>query len=306
LAVAVGADESFAIVASVARIDPQKAESVIPDNRISLIDLTAAPPKLVQQVTAGAGPCAVALSPNGELVLVANRNDGTVSIFALKAKRLEPVGNIAIGNAQSLPSGIVFTKDGKSALVARNGDNAVSVLQIDGDKVTVDKRQITTGIRPYNVDLSPDGTLAAVSNMGRGEGDVDTVALIDLTKKPYRTVEQFAVPSAPEGLKFSPDGKILAVASQDGTSRTPDNPFYHDHGTLTLLALDGTNLTKLTTAPVGRWSQGIAFSRDGKTILVENMVEKNLSVFRWDGGKLTAEAPIPLPAGGASLGTARR
>jgi len=305
-AIAVSADESLAIVASVSRIDPQKPDATMPDNRVSVVDLAARPPKVTQELAAGSGPSAVAISPNGALVLVANRFDGTVSIFALAAKRLEPLGKVEIGNAQSTPSGIVFTRDGRTALVARNGDNAVSLLRIDGTKVSVDKRQVTTGIRPYNVDLSPDGKLAAVSNMGRGEGDVDTVALIDLTKEPFRTVEQFSVPSNPEGLKFSPDGKFLAVGSQNGSQRAPTNEFYNAHGVLTLLAVKGHRLSRVAEAPVGRWSQGIAFSRDGKTILVENMVEKNLSLFRWEGAKLMPQPPIALKAGGASMGTARR
>src|SRR4051812_30306485 len=109
MAVAVGADESFAIVAAAHRVDAQKPTDVTPDNRISVVDLTSSPPKLVQQVIGGSGPCAVAISPDGSLVLVSNRFDGTMSIFTLKAKRLEAAGTIEIGNAQSLPSGIVFS-----------------------------------------------------------------------------------------------------------------------------------------------------------------------------------------------------
>ncbi len=50
-----------------------------------------------------------------------------------------------------------------------------------------------------------------------------------------------------------------------------------------LFRVDGSKLVKFAEAPIGQWSQGIAFSRDGKTILVQNMVEKDIQVFRLDG-----------------------
>ena len=36
-------------------------------------------------------------------------------------------------------------------------------------------------------------------------------------------------------------------------------------------------------APIGHWSQGVAFSADNHVILVTNMVEKDIQVFQWDG-----------------------
>ena len=89
----------------------------------------------------------------------------------------------------------MFTHDGKHALLTRGGDNMVSVLNIDGSNVTVDPRPITTGMAPYTMDINAAGTLAAVSNMGRGDGDQDSVSLIDLTSKPFRVVETVGVPS---------------------------------------------------------------------------------------------------------------
>ncbi len=79
----------------------------------------------------------------------------------------------------------MFTRDGKHALLSRGGDNMVSVLNIDGTNVTVDPRPITTGLAPYTMDSNAAGTLAVVSNMGRGDGDEDSVSLIDLT--PHRS-----------------------------------------------------------------------------------------------------------------------
>jgi hypothetical protein len=107
--------------------------------------------------------------------------------------------------------------------------------------------------------------------MGRGNGDVDTVSLIDLTAKPPRTVETISVPSGPEPMKFSPDGNWLAVGAQMSTTKPASDPFHHDHGLLTVFAVQGDHLQKVATAPIGPWAEGIAFSRDGHTILVQSM-----------------------------------
>jgi DNA-binding beta-propeller fold protein YncE len=303
MAVAIAKDESYAIVTSATKTDPADPSKVAPDDRVSVIDLKAAPPKIIQSLTAGAGATVVRISPDGTLALVANRTEGTVSIFTIKDRHLEAAGKVDLGNAKAGPSGIAITPDGKSALVSRDGDSMVSVLHLDGAKVTIDPRPLTTGVRPYTVDITRDGTLAAVSNMGRGDGDLDTVSLIDLTQKPFRTVETIGVGSSPEGLKFSPDGKILATGTQDGTTKASDSPFHHDHGTLTLLAVKDKHLRKIAEAPVGGWSQGIAFSKDGRTILIQNMTEENISVFRWENGKLKAGAPLAIGSGPAAIRT---
>jgi hypothetical protein len=106
-------------------------------------------------------------------------------------------------------------------------------------------------------------------------------------------------------LKLSPDGKLLAVGLQNGSAKPKDSPFFHDHGELLLFAVEGQRLRKLAEAPIGHWSQGIAFSRDGRTILVQNMVEKSISVFRWEGGKLVPGKPLALGGGAAAIGTSR-
>ena len=66
----------------------------------------------------------------------------------------------------------MFLHDGKTALLTRSGDNMVNVLHIDGTNITIDPRPITTGISPYTMDINAAGTLASVSNMGRGDGDL--------------------------------------------------------------------------------------------------------------------------------------
>ncbi|HEX3180602.1 MAG TPA: beta-propeller fold lactonase family protein [Beijerinckiaceae bacterium] len=303
-AVAVAPDESFAIVSSATKLDSADPKKIVPDDRVSMIDL-AGGPKVVQQVTAGAGATSVGISPNGSLVLVANRTEGTVSAFRLNNKKLEALDKVDLGNPKAGPSGLAFVSD-RVALVSRDGDNMINVLRIDGNTITVDPRPLTTGVRPYTLAVAASGNLAAVSNMGRGDDDIDTVSLIDVSSEPFRTVETISVGMSPEGLRFSPDGKFLAVGTQEGTTKKNGSPFQTPNGRLAMYAVDGKSLRKVAEAPVGHWSQGIAFSKNGETIIVQNMVERTLAVFRFDGQKLTAGTPIAIGAGPAALGTAWR
>jgi DNA-binding beta-propeller fold protein YncE len=303
MAIAIAKDESWAIVTSATKADPAGTGGIGADDRVSVIDLRMTPPKIVQSLTAGAGATVVRMTPDGGLALVANRSEGTVSVFTIKDRRLTAAGKIELGNPKAGPSGVVISRDGRFALVSRDGDSIVSVLRIDGAKVTLDPRPITTAYRPYTMDINAAGTLAAVSNMGRGDGDIDSVSLIDLTATPPRTVETLSVPGSPEGLKFSPDGKFLAVGSQNGTTKPSGDMFRRDRGTLSLLGVDRHSLKRVTDASIGRWSQGIAFSRDGKTLMVQDMVEQHIQVFRWDGRKLLEGAALKIKGGPAAFAT---
>jgi DNA-binding beta-propeller fold protein YncE len=247
------------------------------------------------------------------MALVANRFEGTISIFAIDGMHLEPAGKFALDNPKSQPVGIVFSHDGSFILVSRLGDHMVSLVHVAGGKLSLDPRPITTGVSPDTMDTNPAGTLAVVSNVGRSDGDVDTVSLIDLTAQPPRTIDTIGVPNGPEAVKFSPDGKYLAVNAINGTLKPAGTPFFNAGGVLSLYAVEkapargltsaGTRLRKLAEASDGGWTQGVAFSRDGRLILVQNMREHEIQVFRWHGGKLIPGVKIPVPGGPAAIAT---
>ena len=178
---------------------------------------------------------------------------------------------------------MAFSPDGKTALVSRDGDDRVSVLSVDGTKVEYTKRDVNAGLRPYGLDISSDGKYAVVANIGRGGGDSDTISVMDMQAKPVRVVDTITVGQTPEGIKISPDGKWVGVVVMNGSNKAKTSPFFADNGKLVLFRADGTKLTKVAEAPIGHWSQGVAFSTDGRIILVGNMVEKNLQIFDWNG-----------------------
>jgi DNA-binding beta-propeller fold protein YncE len=304
-AIWISKDETWGIVTSATKADPAaKTGGISPDDRVSVFDLTSSPPKITQSLTAGLGATQVRLSPDGTLALIANRTEGTVSVFTVKDKQLTAAGKVDTGNPKSLPSAVVFVDD-KNALLTRGGDNMVNVLHIDGTNVTIDPRPLTTGVAPYTMDINAAHTLAAVSNMGRGDGDEDSVSLIDLKAKPYRVVGTFGVPSGPEPMKFSPDGRFLAVGAQNGSIKPPGNPFHHDKGLVAIYAVEGQTLHKVAEAPVGPWAEAAAFSRDGKTVLIQSMQDRTIEVFRWDGKTLTRGKTLSIQgAGPESFATA--
>lgn len=142
--------------------------------------------------------------------------------------------------------------------------------------------------------------MAVVANIGRGGGDSDTVSVIDLRATPIRVVETVTVGQTPEGIILSPDGKLCAVQVMNGSNKPRESPFHAANGKLLLYRVEGTRLVPVADAWVGRWSQGIAFSADSRTILVQNMVEKDIQVFRWDGTALQDTGQRIKTNGGAA------
>ena len=302
--VAVAPDESFALVSSATKRDPADPAKLVPDNRLSVIDLKGL--KVIQTLEAGAGAAGVAINRAGTLALVANRSEGTVSVFTVAGMTLAPAGKVALGKPDSGPSAVLFTPDGKRALVTRDGDSTISILAVDGAKVTATNRNFHAGMRPYGADITPDGRYVVVGNVGRGQGDDDTVSLIDMSMNPPRTVDTITVGPTAEGVKVSPNGKYAAVVVHNGSACPPTSPFYNAFGKVVLLGISGGRLVKLSEERIGRWSQGSAFSPDSSLLLVQNMVEKDVMVFRIEFDQLRDTMHrIKLPGGGAGVGTAR-
>ena len=60
--IAVSADKRLALATSAERLDPADATKTIPDNRASVIDLRANPPRVTQTLEVGFGPSGVSIN----------------------------------------------------------------------------------------------------------------------------------------------------------------------------------------------------------------------------------------------------
>jgi DNA-binding beta-propeller fold protein YncE len=180
------------------------------------------------------------------------------------------------------------------AFVTRDGDHKVSVLNIDGSKVEAQKREISAGIKPYPADVAVSGDIAAVGNVGVGSGDADTVSLIDVKANPPRVVDTITVGQTPEHVKISPDGKFIAVTVQNGSNKPKSSPFYNDNSLAVILGIDGKKLSKVTEGKIGRWCQGAAWSKDGKTLVVQSATDQQIEAYSFDGKELKPAGTIPI------------
>ena len=276
-----------------------------PDNKIFHVDLKANPPSVIGTIDVGKQPSGMAISSKGDLALVANRADGTISVLSIRGKDVLVVDTVTVGAAADQVSAVAITPDGKHGLAAKAAANKVALLAIDGQKVSYDKRDLPTGIFPYNVAVTPDGKLALTvdnGNAGGSDGNAKTVSVIDLEANPARVIDHVTVGDSPEGLAISPKGDLAVSVEARGSNVPKTAFFYHQGGAVTALKIDGKKVTNVGEVNVGALPEAVAFSPDGQYVYVGNFIDGDLWVLRVAGNQLTDTSQrIKLPGHPASM-----
>ncbi|WGS18540.1 MULTISPECIES: hypothetical protein [unclassified Bradyrhizobium] len=198
-----------------------------------------------------------------------------MSVLSISGKTVAVVGTVAHAPADApsqQPSAVAITPDGKRALVAKAMANKVALLDIDGTTVTYKGYDMLTGVFPYNVQITADGRRGLVNhdgNAGVADGQVGTVAVIDMTLDPPREVDQ-VVGDGPEGLAVSPtDAYAVTLLTNGSGGSVPNNAFFrHDHAVAVILQTDGKKVRKLGETEVGTLAEGIAFSPDERFLYI--------------------------------------
>ncbi len=278
-----------------------------PDNKLYVIDLTASPPQQIATVELGKQPSGMAINRAGNLALVANRADDTISVLSINGKDVKVIDTVSVAsgpNVKEQPSAVAITPDGKRALVAKFAAHKVGLLTIDGTKVTYAKYDMPTGLWPYNVAITPNGKLAIAGNnggMGSSDGQIDTAAVIDMEADPPRVIDQVVVGDGPEGLAISPTGRYAVEVILNGSNQARDKFFYHPHSYVSLLKIDGKKVRKVSEAEVGGLAEGVAFSPDGKYLYVGNFLDSDITILRLEGDRLVKSGTLKLPGHPASM-----
>jgi DNA-binding beta-propeller fold protein YncE len=329
--IAITPDEKLILVSVPNHVDPADGTKLVEDDYVSVIDMDGTPPKVINRVTVGKRPLGIAVSPRGDIALVANYTDGTVSVLSIRGKEVTLVRNVPVGepNGRSGVTGVAIHPSGKWALATKRWDHSVALLSIDGEDVQYitlrdptnpgvpgDKRypgsgDISVGSNPRAVAISPDGRFAAVGNIGRNSGDQDSVTIIDMAANPMRAIDVIGTGQRPEAVAFSPDSKWLAVATMNGAQKSSKSPFANAHGKVTLFAARGKSFVKVGEADAGKNLQGVVFTPDSKYLMSEDYEEAQLSIYRVERNALKdtgkririphafpasiSIAPIPLP-----------
>jgi len=301
---AITPDERLAIVAnSVDWIQDGTSWKPQPDTKLYVFNLKTSPPSQIGTVEVGKQPSGLAINRAGNLALVTNRADKSISVLTISGNDVKLVDTVAMGDEVA---SVAFTPDGKRALATKFAAHKIALLTIEGQKVTYTKHDMPVGLWPYNIDVTPDGKIgisADNGNSGSPDGHVDTVSIIDLEQTPPRVVDRVVVGDAPEGFLISPKGDV-AVAVLLGGASVPKSMWFNTkrNGTLAVLKIEGKKVTKVGELEVGGLPEGLVFSPDGKYLYVGNYTDRDVSILKVDGAKITDTGKkLKLPGQPASM-----
>src|SRR5262249_26865055 len=131
-------NEKLVLVSAPNHVDPQDPTKVIADNYVSVLDLEASPPRVIDTVAVGKRPLGIACSPTGTLALVADWADATVSVLRIDGKHVTRIDAVKVGHPEgkSGVTGVAISPDGKWALATKRFEDSVALLRIDGTQVT--------------------------------------------------------------------------------------------------------------------------------------------------------------------------
>jgi DNA-binding beta-propeller fold protein YncE len=305
--IAITPDEGLALIASSLVAAPGDPTGYAPDTIIHVLDLTQDPPVVIDEIKAGRQPSGMSITRDGRFALVANRASGTVSLLGIEGKSVRLLETVKVCEPEDSLSDVAVTPDGRTAVASVCEGGYMALLKLENGHLTATDQKLSTCGKPYRVVMSPDGDFALTAGSGQGMPNVDAVTVVDLRSNPIHTVDYVPVPPEPESLEISPDGKLVAVVLMNGSSVATDHPMRTEKGILAILVRKGRTFVKTQELPVGRIPEGVAFSPDGKHIIVQCHAERRLWLFDVQGEKVrdTGER-ISVPGFPSSLRTAEK
>ena len=294
-ALAVAPDYSFVLATC-----PQKFG---PDNKLTATDTVAViglddptHPKLLQTVEAGLGATGVYMNRKATVALVTGVGDDTITLFNIKDRQLTRGGQVKL-EAKAEPRDVLIAADGKTAYALRFGDGKVTKLAIRGDQLAR-VADFDVGTQPDGGSISADGRYLFINDFGGAPSTTKGVgATVLIDTRTGKISDAAEVGALPEDVVQSPDGKYAAVVVGNGSATVRNAPNYNSvFGKLVVFRRDGGKLVHVTDGPIGHACQGVVWSDDGKRLLVQCSVKRDIRVLDFDGKTLTdrPEATIKM------------
>lgn len=251
-----------------------------------------------EESVGGKGPCHLAVDPAGRVVITANYNDGTVSVFPIEAdgslgprsQLIQHDGSGPHPNRQKGPHahGITFSPDGQFVCVPDLGMDQIMIYRLDKENARLSPADpagvaMSPGAGPRHLAFAPDGMHAYSIN----ELDNTITSFVwDATRGKLEPME--AVSTLPDGwvgknstaeIVVHPSGRFVL-----GSNR--------GHDSLAVFNRDSSTgrLSQLRVVPCGGTQpRSFAFSPDGRWVVVGNQATNSLTTFAFDpeSGALT-------------------
>lgn len=262
------------VTGSARRVEPQGPDS------LTLLDFGQFPPLVTHLMdvpnTVIGPPSNIAIAPGGRVALIADsiRMDPASATNWLPADRVHVLdlgavppriaGQVGVGLQ---PSGMSISRDGSEALVANRASGTVSVLALDGLRVSrrYDVRVCEPAESVSDVAISPDGrrALASVQKGGclavlerHGDEWVATGRKVSVYGQPYRVV-------------ITPDGELgLTAGAGLGNGL--------DRDALTVVELGATSVRAVDHVVLGAVPESFEISPDGRLLAAVLMEGSNL------------------------------
>lgn len=229
------------------------------------------------------------------------------------------IKSVEVGNH---PAHVVYTNNGKYALVTNNDDNNVSIIEIKDYRVI---KTVQTGKGPHGFRISADDKFAYIANMSE-----DTVSVIDITV--MKESKRIKVGDTPVTTGITKDGKTLlvtlnsenALAIVDLTTAQvikivvgigPAQVYIQADDRYAFVANQGTeenpsrNVTKVdiverkavATIETGDGAHGLITSTNTKMLYVTNMYEDTLSIIDNDTEQVVSTIKIGKTPNGITI-----
>jgi YVTN family beta-propeller protein len=205
-------------------------------------------------------------------------------------------------------------------IVLNKSDDSLSLIDaMTGDRLL----DLPTGAGPHEVAVSPDGSLAVVSNYGRPEEPGHTLTVVDLAGSKVVGTIDLGEHARPHGVQFLPDGRTLVATTEasgsvllvDVTARRviravptrqqishmvvldplERRAYVANIGSASVSVVDLDKAYVVAQIPAGQGAEGIDLSPDGRELWVTNRQDDSVTII--DTRQLTATVTLPCAGG---------